>query len=1373
MFTNVVNTVTTSAATLTVNVAPAVTTQPASTTVNAGATATFTAAASGTPTPTVQWQSSTNGTTWNDIGSATSASYSFTTAAGDNAKQYRAVFTNTVGTTTTSAATLTVNFAPSITTQPTSTTVNAGQTATFTAAATGNPTPTVQWQSSTNGTTWFDINGATSTTYSLTTAAGDNAKQYRAVFTNVVNTATTTSATLTVNTAPVVTTQPTSTTVVSGGSAVFEAAATGTPAPSVQWQVSGDGGVNWTDINSATSNKLEFTTADLDNGKKYHAVFTNAAGTTTSATASLTITPAGYNVTTNPTDQTVNSGTTVSFTAAATGKPNPLVQWLKSTDGGVNWANISGATSTTYSFTAGAADNGSIYEALFYAPGGGSATAMSTAATLTVNYAPSVLSNPFNDTVESGSTAEFTASCDANPTASVQWQVSTNGGSSWANISGATSTTYSFTAAKADNGKQYQAVFTNTLGTATSDNATLTVTYAPSITTEPSSTTVNSGGTVTLTAASDASPTASVQWQVSTDNCVTWSDIQGATNGTYSFTAAAADNGKCYQAIFTNTEGEAITTAAILTVNYAPSVLSNPFNDTVESGSTAEFTASCDANPTASVQWQVSTNGGSSWANISGATSTTYSFTAAKADNGKQYQAVFTNTLGTATSDNATLTVTYAPSITTEPSSTTVNSGGTVTLTAASDASPTASVQWQVSTDNCVTWSDIQGATNGTYSFTAAAADNGKCYQAIFTNSEGEAITTAALLTVKYAPSITTQPTSTAVVVSQTASFTAASDSNPGATVQWQVSSNGGTTWTNIGGATSTTYSFTPVYADSGKQYQAVFSNSVGSTATSAATLTVSKAGTTTTVSTSSAPVYGQTVSLAATVTASVQGLVPSSGTVQFVVDGVNLGSPVAVAGGMAVISTKTLSAGSHTVTAVYSGDSGTFQGSNSSASPVTLNVAKAVLTVTGSITATSRLYDGTTAATVKTSGLSLVGVIIGDIITLGSAAVTGTFTDKNVGTGKTVQTNGLTISGAAAGNYTLVQPTIMANITPRNITITLYANSKVYDGTTAVTLRLQDNRVPGDVLTDTYTSAAFSNKNVGTNKTVTIVGGGVTGPDAGNYNFTPFVSPITTNASITAKAIVGTVTVADKVFDNLASGTMTSRTLTGVLPGDVVNYVSNTGYEKATFSDKHVGVAKTVTATSLYLSGADAGNYTVNSVATSTATISPFALTVTATGNRRVYDGTTAATVTLACNSVPGSTVTLSYASASFADKNVGNNKPVTVTGIQLSGPEALDYTFNSTASTTANITQRTLVITATAANKKYDGTKAATVTSFLDNRVLGDDITLSYAAASFASAAVGTNITVTVGAISSTGADKGNYIIPGYVYTTANINA
>jgi hypothetical protein len=120
----------------------------------------------------VQWQSSTNGTTWNDIAGATSPAYSFTTAAGDNAKQYRAVFTNSAGNATTSSATLTVNVDPAVTTQPASTTVLAGATATFTAAASGTPTPTVQWQSSPNGLNWSNIGGATSASYSFTTAAG-------------------------------------------------------------------------------------------------------------------------------------------------------------------------------------------------------------------------------------------------------------------------------------------------------------------------------------------------------------------------------------------------------------------------------------------------------------------------------------------------------------------------------------------------------------------------------------------------------------------------------------------------------------------------------------------------------------------------------------------------------------------------------------------------------------------------------------------------------------------------------------------------------------------------------------------------------------------------------------------------------------------------------------------------------------------------------------------------------------------------------------------------------------------------------------------------------------------------------------------------
>jgi hypothetical protein len=75
-----------------------------------------------------------------------------------------------------------------------------------------------------------------------------------------------------------------------------------------------------------------------------------------------------------------------------------------------------------------------------------------------------------------------------------------------------------------------------------------------------------------------------------------------------------------------------------------------------------------------------------------------------------------------------------------------------------------------------------------------------------------------------------------------------------------------------------------------------------------------------------------------------------------------------------------------------------------------------------------------------------------------------------------------------------------------------------------------------------------------------------------------------------------------------------------------------------------------------------------------------------------------------------------------------------VSVSGISVTGTDAANYTFNSTASTTANITARSLSVTATGSNKVYDGTTSATVT-FADNRLAGDSLTTSYTSASFAS--------------------------------------
>jgi hypothetical protein len=200
--------------------APKVAANPTSKAVTAGESATFTAAASGVPAPTVQWQVSTNGgvSFANDTTDAGNTTTTLTVASATTAlsgRQYRAVFTNPSGSATTTAATLTVNAkpeAPKVTTNPASKTVTAGESATFTAAASGVPAPKVQWQVSTNGGASFandttDAGNAAGTLTVASTTAALSGRQYRAVFTSTSGSATTTAATLTVkaSTAPVVT----------------------------------------------------------------------------------------------------------------------------------------------------------------------------------------------------------------------------------------------------------------------------------------------------------------------------------------------------------------------------------------------------------------------------------------------------------------------------------------------------------------------------------------------------------------------------------------------------------------------------------------------------------------------------------------------------------------------------------------------------------------------------------------------------------------------------------------------------------------------------------------------------------------------------------------------------------------------------------------------------------------------------------------------------------------------------------------------------------------------------------------------------------------------------------------------------------------
>ncbi|MBN9118617.1 MAG: Ig-like domain repeat protein [Planctomycetes bacterium] len=182
--------------------------------------------------------------------------------------------------------------------------------------------------------------------------------------------------------------------------------------------------------------------------------------------------------------------------------------------------------------------------------------------------------------------------------------------------------------------------------------------------------------------------------------------------------------------------------------------------------------------------------------------------------------------------------------------------------------------------------------------------------------------------------------------------------------------------------------------------------------------------------------------------------------------------------------------------------------------------------------------------------------------------------------------------------------------------------------------------------------------------------------------------------------------------------------------------------------------------------------NYTITGFTGANFTITPRALTITATGIDKVYDGTAAAAVALTDDRVAGDDLTASYTSASFGDKNVGTAKPISVGGIAITGADAGNYTFNTTAGATADITARPLTVTATAEDKPYDGTPAA-VAHLSTDALAGDDVAAGYASALFAVAGAGPGKVVTVGGIALSGADAGNYALTADTATaTAAIN-
>lgn len=168
---------------------------------------------------------------------------------------------------------------------------------------------------------------------------------------------------------------------------------------------------------------------------------------------------------------------------------------------------------------------------------------------------------------------------------------------------------------------------------------------------------------------------------------------------------------------------------------------------------------------------------------------------------------------------------------------------------------------------------------------------------------------------------------------------------------------------------------------------------------------------------------------------------------------------------------------------------------------------------LTGTVSVDSKTYDGTTGAN---GSVSLDGVIAGDNV---AATASYAFADKNAGAAKAVNVTGAMLSGADAGNYTIILPaTALADILKKTLTGAITVQDKTYDGTNAAVGSITLNGVvAGDAVSGTATFH-FSDQNAGTDKTVNISGGALSGADAGNYTL---ALPATALADILQRALV------------------------------------------------------------------------------------------------------------------------------------------------------------------------------------------------------------------------------------------------------------
>jgi len=302
--------------------------------------------------------------------------------------------------------------APTISSQPTNLTLIAGSTATFSVGANGSVPLSYQWQHANT-----NLPGANSATLAILNAQASDAGFYHVIVTNLGGNITSQDAVLTVLVPPFISAQPTNVTAIAGNTVQFTVTAGGTAPLHYQWRLNG------AELDSQNNAQLTLNSVQPVSAGNYTVVITNVAGSITSAVAVLIVNVPPF-ITSDPTNQTVLDGGSVTFVVSATGTAPLSYQWRKDS------INIPGANGLSYTINPVSAGDEGLYSVFVTNVAG---QALSLAAQLTVSSQP-FLANPH---LRPDGVFEFTLVGRTNRTYSIDWTPDFNG---WTNLTNITLT---------------------------------------------------------------------------------------------------------------------------------------------------------------------------------------------------------------------------------------------------------------------------------------------------------------------------------------------------------------------------------------------------------------------------------------------------------------------------------------------------------------------------------------------------------------------------------------------------------------------------------------------------------------------------------------------------------------------------------------------------------------------------------------------------------------------------------------------------------------------------------------------------------------------------------------------------------------------